>query len=133
MMPNDADYAPTLQELDAVLAFLRIFEQEGYQATRSTGSGWPVLTQEVRQFIQTLSHTRMVFPFDWPAWKEAKHLYDNPTLLAKADLLTLRKLFTTHVRTNRFSEGHLAHVIENGHIAAMLRRLQTLRDEQAAG
>lgn len=132
-MPNDAAYVPTVPELDAVLAFLPLFEQEGYTATRPSTSGWPIAKEEVLQFIHILSRTRMVFPFDWPAWKEARALYDDPTLLAQADLLTLRKLFTTHIRTDRFNEGHLAHVIENGHIAAMLRRLQTLRDEEVAG
>ncbi|HMB91991.1 MAG TPA: DUF6508 domain-containing protein [Rhodothermales bacterium] len=132
-MPNGADYTPAQEELDAVLAFLPIFEQEGYTATRPSASGWPIDKDEVVQFVQTLSRTRMVFPFDWPAWKEARQLYDDPDLLAQADLLTLRKLFTTHIRTDRFNEGHLAHVIENGHIAAMLHRLQVLRDVQAAG
>jgi hypothetical protein len=133
-MPDDADYTPMREELDAVLAFLPIFVQEGYTATRPSASGWPIAKDEVLQFIQTLSRTRMIFPFDWPAWQdEARQLYDDPDLLEKADLLTLRKLFTTHIRADRFNEGHLAHVLENGHIAAMLRRLQTLREEQATG
>jgi hypothetical protein len=129
---SDAEYIPTREELDAVLAFLPIFKEEGYEATYPAFNGWPIAKKEVQAFIQALSSAGMFFPFDWPAWKEARALYDDPALLAQADLLTLRKLFTTHIRTDRFTEGHLAHVIENGHITAMLRRLRTLRDEHYA-
>ena len=44
--------------------------------------------------------------------------------LASADLLTLRKLLTTHIRADRFTEGHL----ESGHITAILRQLKQIRD-----
>jgi Family of unknown function (DUF6508) len=55
----------------------------------------------------------------------------DPALLAQADLLTLRKLLTAHVRQDRFIEGHLAQMLENGHISAILRRLRELRDARA--
>jgi hypothetical protein len=43
----------------------------------------------------------------------------------------VRKLLTTHIRADRFIEGHLAGVLENGHIVAVLRRLRTIRDQMA--
>ena len=49
--------------------------------------------------------------------------------LETADLTTLRKLLTTHVRADRFSEGHLAGVLQSGHIVAVLRRLRKIRDQ----
>ena len=45
-----------------------------------------------------------------------------------ADVVTLKKLFTTHVRKDRFCEGHLATMFENGHIVALLRRLKEIRE-----
>ena len=36
------------------------------------------------------------------------------------------KIFAT-----RFSEGHLASALESGHIPAVLRRLQAIREEMA--
>ncbi len=53
-------------------------------------------------------------------------LIDDPDAVRSADLLTCRKLLTTHVRAYRFSEGHLAEVIKSGHIAAVLRRVAEL-------
>ena len=41
---------------------------------------------------------------------------------------TLQKWFTTHVRKERFCEGHLAPVIENRHIVTLLRRLKVIRE-----
>lgn len=37
------------------------------------------------------------------------------------------KLFTTHIRADRFCEGHLAAMFENGHIVTLLRWLKQLR------
>ena len=51
----------------------------------------------------------------------------NPTLLRDVGLGTLRKLFTTHVRKERFCDGHLAEILRSGHLAQLLRRLQEIR------
>jgi hypothetical protein len=37
-------------------------------------------------------------------------------------------LLTTHSRKDRFCEGHLAAMFENGHIVALLRRLRELKN-----
>jgi hypothetical protein len=34
----------------------------------------------------------------------------------------LRKLLTLHVRADRFSEGHLAHLFETGQMVMILKR-----------
>jgi hypothetical protein len=36
-----------------------------------------------------------------------------------------------HVRADRFVEGHLASVLESGHITAILRRLRGIREQMA--
>ena len=72
----------------------------------------------------------MIIPFDWRSWSEEAERYQmDPEALQAADLLTLRKLLTAHVRAERFAEGHLASVFESGHIAAILRRLKQIRAE----
>ncbi len=65
--------------------------------------------------------------FDWAAWQApARELAENPRALERADLLTLRKLLTGHLRNDRFCEGHFGEVLESGHIAAILRRAAQL-------
>jgi hypothetical protein len=36
---------------------------------------------------------------------------------------------TLHIRRDRFFEGHLANMIADGHIAAILRRMAAIRTE----
>lgn len=84
-------------------------------------------SRESAGFVEALYSAGVVFNFDWPEWQaEAERLVSNPEALAAADLSTLRKLLTTHVRKDRFCEGHLASVLESGHIASVLRRIATL-------
>jgi hypothetical protein len=124
-------------QLDAVLAFLPIFERPGY-----TFGEW--ITQEgqlpyfdysadVLAFEKALYNQGIIFAFDWPAWgEEVKRYQSDAQALQRADLLALRKLLTAHVRADRFVEGHLASVLESGHITAILRRLRQIRDAMPA-
>jgi hypothetical protein len=69
-------------------------------------------------------------PFNWGAWQdEAERICYEPGLLEKADLETIRKLLTLHLRKERFCEGHLAAVCEDGLMLRTLLRLKALYDE----
>jgi hypothetical protein len=65
-------------------------------------------------------------------WREGEQLVDHPALLSKANLQTLRKLLTAHVRADRFTEGHLAGMIESGHIAMILKRMAEIHSSRAS-
>ncbi len=82
--------------------------------------------------INTMSETGFIAPFDWSA--EFSDRLDDLTdddLIKNADLETLRKLFTAHVRLNRFRQGYLDEIIKQGKWALMLSRLQWLYDHEA--
>ncbi|MEO8541199.1 MAG: DUF6508 domain-containing protein, partial [bacterium] len=87
------------------------------------------LSAPVLEFVRACATHGWVTPgFNWNAWSVTARSYvDEPGLLEAADLSTIQKLITTHVRANRFIEGHLAAVIENGHFAAILVRLHEIR------
>jgi hypothetical protein len=55
------------------------------------------------------------------------NIWDTPILL------TIRRLFTLHVRKGQFCEGHFAAMIANGHFAAILDRLENIRVEMDGG
>jgi len=124
---------PTSESIDRVLAFLPYFEREGthfynVETDRLTMDPY-TYSPQVEQFVDALYREGFIVPFDWPAWQdEAARYMADPSLLDSADLPTLQKLLTTHVRADRFSGGHLAAMIERGHIDAILRRLKTIRD-----
>lgn len=122
----------TPANLDKVLTFLPLFEGQThslYTIDTERSIFYPYeYTPEVLRFIQTLYNENLIFVFDWSSWKEEAARYMNdPELVARADLAVLRKLLTLHVRADRFNDGHIALMIDSGHILAILRRLKVIR------
>jgi uncharacterized protein DUF6508 len=117
--------------VDRLLSFLPLFEQRGYSygEWRSPPGQFPYFAanDEVSRFVQVLYEDGWVKPFDWSKWQpRAEALYRNPKALARARISTLRRLLTLHVRKNRFCEGHLAGMLAEGHMLAILRRIAEL-------
>lgn len=84
---------------------------------------------ELCRWRAALEKSQFPIRFDWPQWlEEAKALDRNPELLAEADLLTLRKLMTCYLRTERFTSGTLARIVDNGQLLRILQRLAELSD-----
>lgn len=78
----------------------------------------------VQHMIEMAYDIGLVAPFDWSSWQgEAERLIENPAALERADLDTLQKLLTLHIRKDRFCEGHLEAMRECGHLVAILRRI----------
>jgi hypothetical protein len=130
------DTAPEIgpQQVDRVLEFLPAFESPGYRFGEWGDSGYFSYSPEVDDFIKTLYEQDILVDFDWVSWKEEAQRYQSKVdALQQADLLTLRKLLTVHVRADRFTKGHLASVLESGHITAILSRLEQIRDQMLHG
>jgi hypothetical protein len=134
----------TVEQLDAVLRHLPALEDPevdfGYLVPPVRGDngvitiGYFVESEQVSSLRSDLEGQGIIFPFRWSEWlDEAKHLYTEPSALQKADLLSLRKLLFLHIRKERFCQGHWVNMLKEGHIAAILRRIQVLRDEMASG
>lgn len=84
---------------------------------------------EVLAFMQSCIDNGWVQVFEWHGWQETaerKYFPETP-LLRRARVKTLQRLLTLHLRKDRFVEGHFAAMVEAGHIAAILRRLQEIR------
>lgn len=94
----------------------------------SYSAPWCELSADAMELVQGLYERGLILTFDWPAWSETAESYvDNPELLAEASLDDCLKLLTCHVRSDRFCEGHLGAMLENGHIVAVLRRMREIR------
>jgi O-acetyl-ADP-ribose deacetylase len=123
--------------LDRILAFMPIFERTPsslYEVRPDLSMMDPyIYAPEFNQFIKGLYRENLVIDFDWVAWKdEAAKYLENPSQIESADLETLQKLITTHVRADRFNSGHLAQMVENGQILAILKRLAAIRGQMEA-
>ena len=87
-------------------------------------------TEPAQRFVSALHEHGFIRPFDWGGWQsEAERYVEDPAQLQRADLETICKLLTIHVRKERFCEGHLAAMFECGHLTAVLRRLADLLEE----
>ncbi|MGA9876263.1 MAG: DUF6508 domain-containing protein [Solirubrobacteraceae bacterium] len=65
--------------------------------------------------------------FDWQAWPPARSgEVNDPAFIAAADPQTLRLIMTTHLRMNRYEDGHLLLLEERGTLANIVARLQEL-------
>jgi hypothetical protein len=123
------------QQIDALLSYLPLFVSPGYKFGEwvSKEGHFPYFSYnpEVMKFIQTLYEQNILVQFDWMGWEEGERYASEPEALEAADILTLRKLLTMHLRADRFTEGHLASVLESGHITAILCRLKEIRDQMS--
>lgn len=87
--------------------------------------------EEIRQFHDELGKTGFLIVFDWKSWLHENEAYKQITNdieehVKKADLATLRKLMTSYIRGDRFTEGLFEAVIINGHVTKILKRLREL-------
>jgi hypothetical protein len=130
----ESDLGLSQQQLDAVVAFLPLFEHDGFEFGRwvSGGSAIPHFrySPEAREFIDLLYEQGILQSGDWLSWSPAaERFHANPELLDEADLNTIRRLLTVCVRSERMDEGHLGSSFDSGCLLAALRRLKAIRDE----
>ena len=128
---DELDWEPALSWLP-VLAADR-FEPGGFEGGGEIQPGWfnarfAVLAPEAEAFISCLYETGIVTGADWKTWLEegGVSLYRNPERLATATLEECRILLIAHVRNDRFVEGHLLSILRDGHLVAVLERIQAL-------
>lgn len=131
---------PPADQLDwgPALSWLPVLATDGFEPGRVAGGeeAMPgvftmpatVLPPEVSEFLACLYDTDIVAPMDWSAWlaEGGRALYDDPDRLATATLEECRMLLIAHVRADRFSEGHLLSVLQDGHLVTVLQRIQAL-------
>lgn len=129
----DEAIRPTRAGVEAVLAFLPVFEEPQFlpEVIVAEEQGWTLeqYTREVYEFERTLYRTGFIVRFDWARWEhEALRYYRDPSLIGTADCTVLRRLLTFHIRKNVICEGHLAGMLREGQIQAILRRLAVLAE-----
>jgi hypothetical protein len=127
-----------LPQIESILKFLPIFEAPDYQfghwSITSNGMSPSFnFSAEVNCFIQTLYKEDIIVRFDWSNLYREAFLYQTGLVtIQQADIITLRKLLTAHIRADRLVEGHLAKLFEGGYITAILRRFKQLYDQMIA-
>lgn len=125
------------EQIDAVLQYLPRFEAIARETDNLGNIGmWgsdPELSTTISAFIMDLYDLGVIQSFDWMRWERATELIDQDELLATASLEDIHKLLIGHVRFDRFAPGHFDEMVENGHIARILQRLNAIRAESDTG
>ena len=123
--------SPTKEDFEAILTFLPIFSDENFSVGDLAGPFFFDYAPEVDEFMEVIRTKHWMYPFDWVPWQDhADRYFKNPELMNYADILTIRKFLTTHMRKERFVEGHMADMVECGHITDLLSRLQVIYDQE---
>lgn len=122
---------PTVKNIEAVTSFLPVFEKgtEGdFYTITGGGSGY---TEAVHEFISRLNQEGFVYGFDWGSWlnEVGEEYVRNKDIIRSADILTIQKMLTAIVRADRFSDGVIKGMIDDGVIVAILRRLEEIRKQ----
>ena len=122
------------ERIAALTRFLPVFESPDFSFGEVGGGGANdegVITMphfspgpEAMAFQRAVYDYGWAVNFDWPSWQDkAARFVNEPETLASASVEDIERLLTTHLRKERFCEGHLASMYECGHLTAILRRL----------
>jgi hypothetical protein len=113
-------------------AVAQVLDLVPHLTTLSAVAGTVESHPDLQTAIDRMNETGFIAPFDWNAeFGERLDALADDNVLHNADLETLRKIFTAHVRLNRFRQGYLDEMVKQGKWNAMLARLQWLYDNNA--
>ncbi|HSH60999.1 MAG TPA: DUF6508 domain-containing protein [Acidimicrobiales bacterium] len=79
--------------------------------------------------VRSLYEVGAVVPFNWPDWDGVKK-YRGVLALDSAPVADAVRMATAIVRADRFSEGTIGAMLEDGTLLAALRRLRRWHDEE---
>jgi hypothetical protein len=130
---------PTLQEIEALTAFLPRLYAKGFSPIESWSGGkkqkdgsftipYPNYNPLVEEFFRAVSGG------GWLDYEynpdQAYQMLRDEDLIKRASLSQIQTMLTFCVRGERFSDGHWGEMIEKGYIRRLLERLNQIKSEQ---
>ncbi len=119
------------ESLKKIIDYKQIFAGEDIKNALAETSATPHDFHNIEKiglFFEELDALGFNLIFDYQKWAQEQNDFfeRDPAFLENADLTLLRKVMTYHVRTERFLQGHLQSLFENGYITSFLTRLEEL-------
>ncbi len=132
----------TTDGIRRLLSFLPLLSEPGAKhgdgpnfepAGKNTVAYIPAMISETAEnFVQACEDEHFVQPFDWHAWsKRHQAELNDAAFIASSDMTMIVKMLTTHIRANRFCDGHLLTMLNDGIIVQILKRLNQINSEQS--
>jgi len=120
-----AEYVPRLTDPELVIGVVQGGEHDS--ETGAIQYPWVAYAHVVRDWMQALYDHNVVTGYGEEGWQDEMNVFlADPTQLAAADLLTIRKVLTTIVREERFCDGAIMSAFERGSVQAAMVRLAEL-------
>jgi hypothetical protein len=130
---------PSLQDIRALVAYLPVLYQEGFEPVIEwVGGGqgtdglirlpWPEYNPVVEEFYRQVASAWLDTGYNPD---EAARMLTDEEYVRGASLSQIKIMLTFCVRGERFSDGHWAEMIQNGYIRKLLERLDVIGSEMA--
>jgi hypothetical protein len=129
---------PTLQEIEALTAFLPRLYADGFSPVISWEGGkrqdgsftlpYPKYNTVVEEFFRTVAGEGWI-DYEYNP-EQAYQMLRDESLVKTASLSRIKTMLTFCLRGERFSDGHWAQMIEDGYIRRLLERLNEIKAEQ---
>ena len=133
------DQPPTLQEIEALTAYLPRLYAEGFSPVIKWNGGkrkdgtytmpYPDYDPLVEEFYRAVSGGGWL-DYEYNP-EQAYRMIQDENLIKTASLSQIKTMLTFCVRGERFSDGHWAEMIEKGYIRQLLERLNVIKAERA--
>ena len=126
----------TRDDIDALLAFLPLFEMPGRTFTQWRGgekSGdvltmpFPVYDEDVKEFF-TLAGQSCWTDYGYKP-EDAARMLEDEEFVRRANLEQVKTMLTYCARGERFCDGLRESLLEGRQIVALLRRLEVIREQ----
>ena len=91
---------------------------------------YAIYTAATHRVVQALYGLGAIVPFDWPSW-DGTRAYRGSRALDAAPVADAVRMVTAIVRADRFSDGTIGAMFEDGTFPAALRRIRRWHREQA--
>lgn len=127
---------PTVQDIEALTAFLPKLYAEGFSPVMRWNGGrqkdgsfelpYPTYDPLVEVFFRLAGGPWIDYEYN-P--EQAYQMLKDAEFVKEASLSQIKTMLTFCVRGERFSEGHWAEMIEQGHIRRLLERLNVIKQE----
>lgn len=120
--------------IEEILSFRNRFEQRAKTVSLSSEQNPSIMEdRSFLNFLDALNYTGFVENFDYIAWErqrsQANNMSENPIEeVENMDIEELRKLLTMHIRVERFAEGHMQKLYEEGFFNKFFGRLEDLKN-----
>ena len=126
--------SPTLQDIQALVAFLPILYAEGFEPVIEWNGGhqgkdgsfslpWPEYNPVVNEFYRLVASVWLDYNYH-P--EEAARMLADKEFVKAASLSQVKTMLTYCVRGEHFSDGHWEEMIQNGSIRQLLERLDAI-------